>query len=97
MKFVAFLRDFENTDSRLRQMKWAEEMGGEDAAWNLPEGVKILESGGPIGGPYDLVIFYEAPDAETAHRFMGEIWPYAKVERYLTVPCHLCENAKKMQ
>ncbi|MCX6653562.1 MAG: hypothetical protein NTY03_00420 [Candidatus Bathyarchaeota archaeon] len=97
VKFVALIKYFVDTDSRLKQMKYVEERGGHDAAWHLPDGVKILESGIPLGGPYAMVIFYEAPDEKTAYEAFSEIWPYCIIERYLTTPCSWCDNAKKMQ
>ena len=97
MKFVAFIKDFEDTYSRIKQINWVEERGGHDAAWHLPEGLKILESGKTFGGPYDLVVFYESPDEVTAYAAFEEVWPYCTIERYLTTPCSWCENVKDMQ
>jgi hypothetical protein len=96
MKFVALIKVIANTDSRIKYRKYIEKRGGPDAAWHLPDGVKILESGVTFGGPYDIVIFYEASDEETAYQAFRKVWPYCHIERYLTKQCDWCENTKDM-
>ena len=71
-------------------------MSGEDAVWHLPEGVKMLDSVHVLSH-FDMIAFYEAPDGETAEKFLQELDPYASVERILGIPCGICENTKEMQ
>jgi uncharacterized protein with GYD domain len=97
MKFFAMLKAHENTADKMAMGQMIQEKGGmEKAKMELPEGVKILESG-RLFGTYGMAVFYEAPDEHAAIRFLSEFTPYATVERYLTAPCPLCENAKATQ
>ena len=97
MKFFALLKVHENTADKEAMSHMIKEKGGaEKAKVELPEGVKILESG-RLFGRYDMAVFYEAPDEMTAIRFLSEFTLFATVERYLTAPCPLCENAKASQ
>ena len=93
MKFFALLKAHQNTQDKMAAHKFVEEMGGKEGVWNLPPGVKMLESG-KIFGSYDLAVFYEAPDEETAMKVMSEMSPYATIDRFLTTPCPWCENVK---
>ncbi len=97
MKFFALLKSHENTADKKAMHQMIEEKGGmEKAQVELPEGVKILESG-RLFGRYGLAVFYEAPNETTAIRFLSEFTPFSTVERFLTAPCPLCENAKAAQ
>jgi hypothetical protein len=93
MKFFALLKVHQNTQDKMALYEFIEEMGGDEGMWNLPPGVKMLESG-KIFGSHDLAVFYEAPDEETAMKVMSEMSPYATIDRFLTTPCPWCENVK---
>ena len=94
MKFLALVKVHDNTaDKKAIYKELINEKNESEAGWNLPEGVKELESGIPFG-LYDLVIFYEAPDEETAHSYLSELDPYCTIERLLTKPCPICERTK---
>ena len=93
MKFLALMRWHENMNDKIAMRKFYEEMGGDEGVFSLPEGVSILESG-IVFGRYSFAMFYEAPDEETAMKVLGEFGAYAKIDRFLTAPCHWCENTK---
>ena len=93
MKFFALAKLHQNMSDKMAWKKFYEEMGGDEGMWNLHPGVKMLESG-KIFGRYNLAVFYEAPDEETAMKVMSEASPYATIERFLTTPCPWCENVK---
>ena len=97
MKFLALLKMHENTADKMAMNQVISEKGGiKKAMVELPEGVKILESG-RLFSQYNMAVFYEAPDEETAMRFLSEFTPYATIERYLTAPCPLMDNTKTAQ
>jgi hypothetical protein len=77
--------------------RWDVEKGGHEAVWEVPNGVHIGESGLLFSGKYNLAMFYEADTTEAGFKFLQEIEPYAKVERYLTTPCDWCQNTKELQ
>lgn len=53
----------------------------------VPEGIKV-HGMYLLFGQYDIAIWYEAPDAETAAEYLmgSEIAPYVKIERSLAIP-----------
>jgi len=95
MKFVALVKLHRRTADFKGWMEVYEEMGGEDAVWNIPDGVKLLDSVHCLSH-FDLIAFYEAPDGETAEKFLSEMEPYASVERIVGIPCVICENTLEM-
>ena len=95
MKFVALATLNRRTSDYKGWVEVYEEMGGEDGAWHVPDGVKLLDSVHCLSH-FDLIAFYEAPDPETAEQFLQELEPYASVERIVGIKCELCENAKEM-
>ena len=97
MKFLVLIRWYEEHHTVLNKWKWAEEKGGEEAVWDLPEGVKIGESGLLFGGPYNLAMFFTAEKEEQAFKFLKELEPFGRVERYLTFTCDWCENTIELQ
>ena len=96
MKFVALVKLHPSASDYKGWEKVYEEMGGEDAVWHLPEGVKLLDSVHTLSH-FDLIAFYEAPDGETAEKFLQELEPYASVERIVGITCEICENTLEMQ
>lgn len=96
MRFLALLKCHNDTASKLAFWKFAEEKGGNEGKWELPEGVKIID-GFRLFGRYDAAILYEAPDEKTSMAFLSEMWNYADIEKFLTTTCPWCENAKKAQ
>ncbi len=94
MKFLALAKWHENMSDKIAGHKVNEELGGDEGMFILPEGVTILESG-KVFGKYALAMFYEAPDEETAMNVLKEFNAYAKIDRFLTAPCPLCENTNK--
>jgi hypothetical protein len=64
MKFLVLIRWYEEHQTVLNKWKWAEEKGGEEAVWDLPEGVTLGESALLFGGPYNLVMFFSAEKEE---------------------------------
>lgn len=93
MKFLALFKVHDSTADKKAMYELVAEKKETDAGWNLPEGVKVLESG-VLFGRYDLAVFYEAPDEETAMSFMSELDLYSTIERYLTKTCPICERTK---
>jgi hypothetical protein len=53
----------------------------------VPEGIKV-HGMYLLFGQYDLAIWYEAPDAETAAKYLSrtEFANYVKIERSLAIP-----------
>jgi uncharacterized protein with GYD domain len=52
----------------------------------VPKGIKVLGTY-VVFGVHDAAILYEAPDAETAAKFLtSDIGSFAKIERSLLVP-----------
>jgi uncharacterized protein with GYD domain len=94
MKFLALVKVHDNTaDKKAIYEELVNDKIEAELGWNLPEGVKILESGIPFG-TYDLVVFYEAPDEETAHSYLSELDLYCTIDRHLTKPCVICDRNK---
>ena len=95
MKFLALVTEHDNTADKKAMHELIKDKYEAEAGWNLPEGVKVLESGIPFGwSGLGLAVFYEAPDEETAHSYLSELNPYCTIERYLTMPCIICERTK---
>ena len=98
MKFLALIQLYEEHVKYVNLRKWLEEKGGlDEAVFDTPDGVKIIESGIPFGGKYGLVLFYTAETEKQSFYFLKEFEPYGRVERYLTYPCAVCENTKALQ
>ena len=96
MKFAAIVKLHPGITNYNAYLKIREEMGGDDSVWNLPKGVKILDSLHCLS-QHGLIVFYEAPDGETAERFLKELAPVASINRILGIPCGICERTKEMQ
>jgi hypothetical protein len=96
LKFVAVVKLHQNAADYQKMLEIFEELGGEDAVWNVPDGIKLLDSVHCLS-QYDLIAFYEAPDGETAEKMFQELEPIASVDRILSIPCDICDRTKELQ
>lgn len=96
LKFVAIIKLNNSSIDYKRLLEIDEDLGGEESVWNVPDGVKLLDSVHCLS-QYDLIAFYEAPDGKTAEKMFSELESVAQIDRILGIPCDICERTKELQ